>query len=95
MKKNDNRFLRIRINQPQSKNISISIRDNGIGRKAAQKQQNNKTEHKSFGMNITQNRISLANENKVLNEVRILDHYNDAGQATGTEVIIQIKATLL
>jgi len=51
----DQRMLNIAI-VPKSKSIEIIIDDNGVGRKAQEKQKNSK-KHKSMGMQIIKERI--------------------------------------
>ncbi|MES1218231.1 MAG: histidine kinase [Bacteroidota bacterium] len=74
--------------------IIYIISDNGIGRKkSASYKQHNKPTHVSMGMQITEQRISIFNEQKNSNgEVIVKDLYNDAGEPAGTEVQVKIKA---
>ncbi|WP_244526709.1 tetratricopeptide repeat protein [Pseudozobellia thermophila] len=72
--------------------IDISITDNGIGRKAAEKIKQNKVlKRKSVGIEITKER--LANFSKdYLNsfDVEIVDLYDAANRPAGTQVILHI-----
>lgn len=74
--------------------IVYKINDNGIGRKkSAGYKQQNKPSHVSMGMQITEQRISIFNEQKNANgEAVINDLYNDHNEPSGTEVEVKIKA---
>lgn len=72
--------------------LSISIRDNGIGREASRGlQQKNQGTRKSYGIKITEERLLMVNGiYKVNATVKINDLTDNAGTATGTEVIIEM-----
>jgi ligand-binding sensor domain-containing protein len=72
-------------------NIQITITDNGVGRSVAM--QNKVAEHQSVSMDITQRRLDLLNTNTTfpLNKIEIIDIKNDAGEAMGTKIILQIQ----
>jgi len=74
--------------------IIYIICDNGIGRKRSSAyRQQNKPHHVSMGMGITEQRISIFNEQKNSNgQVTINDLYTDPGSPAGTEVRLKIKA---
>ena len=69
------------------KNISFTIRDNGVGRSFSKKISNLKDKnHKSVAMELTRKRINLVGENKTADEnIEIID-IEEAGQPLGTEV---------
>jgi two-component system LytT family sensor kinase len=70
--------------------IKCVIIDNGVGRvKAGETKESD--EHKSFGTNITQERLAVINElyNSKLSET-ITDLYDEQGNAIGTRVEIFI-----
>ncbi|WP_276485640.1 tetratricopeptide repeat protein [Paraflavitalea pollutisoli] len=73
-------------------NLKIVVRDNGVGRaRAAELKSKSATTHKSFGMSITHQRIELINQLYNTNmSVTVHDLHDGQGQATGTEVIIDI-----
>jgi ligand-binding sensor domain-containing protein/two-component sensor histidine kinase len=74
----------------EGKLIKCVIEDNGVGRvKSAETKEND--EHKSFGTNITQERLAVINElyNSKLSE-KVVDLYDEAGNAIGTRVEIFI-----
>ncbi len=67
--------------------LVITIRDNGIGRKAADELKGKKSLHKSFGIEITRERLSLFNHlNEFKIDLKITDLENN-GLSTGTLVI--------
>ncbi len=69
------------------------IRDNGVGREASQKIQKakNKYKKKSLGTQITQDRIELIEKiYGVRAEINYNDKFDNFGNATGTEVILEI-----
>ncbi|MNU60993.1 hypothetical protein D3C71_501950 [compost metagenome] len=67
--------------------ITCIIRDNGIGREAALKNQqiSNEPQHISRGFNVTKERLDLLSTNSNSHKVRIVDLY-DNGNVVGTEV---------
>ncbi|AEA44366.1 ligand-binding sensor domain-containing protein [Fluviicola taffensis] len=68
--------------------ITCVIRDNGIGREAAGKNQeaSNEPQHISRGFNVTKERLDLLSTNSNGHKVRIVDLYDDDGIVIGTEV---------
>jgi sensor histidine kinase YesM len=68
--------------------LCISIKDNGIGRKAAgiKKKPEN---HMGIATKIAESRIHFLNQE--LQGLQILDLYDEKGEASGTEVVIKIK----
>ncbi|PZR27566.1 MAG: hypothetical protein DI535_10095 [Citrobacter freundii] len=76
----------------EDNNLQIIIRDNGVGRaRAAELKSRSATAHRSFGMSITHERMELINQmyNTSMSVV-INDLHDEQGNATGTEVIIDI-----
>lgn len=74
--------------------VCVEIVDNGIGRKkAAQIKSKNTDSHKSYGMQITHDRIQLVNQlYDVATEIEIQDLYSEDEKALGTKVVIRIDA---
>lgn len=68
--------------------ITCIIRDNGIGREAAGKNQqaSNEPQHVSRGFNVTKERLDLLSTHSDGHQVRIVDLYDDNGNVIGTEV---------
>ncbi|MEY4604788.1 MAG: hypothetical protein RIT43_2080, partial [Bacteroidota bacterium] len=71
--------------------LIIEVRDNGIGRKAADElNMQNRSEHQSFGNSAIEKRIKLLNfKRKDIVGVEIRDNFKE-NQSSGTTVIIQI-----
>jgi tetratricopeptide (TPR) repeat protein len=76
----------------EDNNLRITVTDNGVGRaRAAELKRKSVTAHKSFGMSITHERIELINQMYNTNmSVTVNDLQDVQGNATGTEVIIDI-----
>jgi sensor histidine kinase YesM len=80
------------INQKEDKKLIINILDNGIGReKAAVLKSKTATRHKSFGMQITAERMDIIRDlYKIDTTLTIEDLKNADGSAAGTKVILEI-----
>ena len=66
--------------------ITCKIRDDGVGREAAQKV-NSSGNHRSYAMKITASRLKLLNyQEEDAYKVKIIDLKNEKGNETGTEV---------
>jgi glucose-6-phosphate-specific signal transduction histidine kinase len=87
MHKKERGLLHIRIASDNG-HIHIVIQDNGIGRKQSALQQNSESGiQKSFGTQITHDRIALIRQSlNIEAEVHIEDLYDERGAATGTRV---------
>lgn len=89
--KEGDKELNINIFQKDSE-VVIEIDDNGIGRAAAEKFSNKELKRRSFGMDITNDRLSVLE--KVFGitiSFRVLDKSSSMGNSAGTSVIINIK----
>ena len=70
--------------------ILYCIEDNGVGRKALLNEK--KSQHKSLGMTITQERVDIHNQlNNNQLEVNIIDKKDVNGEATGTKVTLKLR----
>lgn len=91
MHKEENGMIQISISE-NTEGVQIEITDNGIGReKAMLLKSKSALENKSFGMSITQDRISTYNKmggHKM--KVSISDIKTTSGEVGGTRVLIQI-----
>ena len=85
-RKDNNGMLTINVERVEDK-IIYHIEDNGIGRVAAAKL--TKSEHSSYGMQISNDRIKMFNEEESAS-INIDDLYNGE-QAVGTKVTVQLK----
>lgn len=67
--------------------LIIKIMDDGVGRKAASKLKNKKYAHKSYGIEITKERLELQG---AYNSIEITDLYDDSKEPSGTLVTFKI-----
>lgn len=72
--------------------LECSVTDNGIGRAKAEEMNRNSKEtyHKSTALLVTQERLDLLQEDKNVRSLEIIDLYDEAGQASGTKVIVRV-----
>ena len=79
--------------QDENQNILIEITDNGIGRiRAKELKSKSLSQHKSYGITMTQERLSLMNQAKNKHSaIQIEDLYDENGAAIGTKVTITIE----
>ena len=72
--------------------IIVIIEDDGIGReKAAELKSKQVLKKKSYGMQITEDRIAIINRMQDIQATsQVIDLKDDAGKATGTRVILEI-----
>ena len=75
--------------------LLAEIEDNGIGRKkAAMLKSKELIRHKSYGMQISSDRIQIINYlYRLKNSVSIYDLTDEKGNSTGTKIIVQIPVT--
>lgn len=75
--------------------LICEIEDDGIGRVAAKKiQENTNRVHRSLGMKITRDRIQMMNETQgIPARIEIIDLYGEGGKATGTKVVVYLPVT--
>lgn len=85
--KKENGYILIKIDENDNNQLLITVEDDGIGRKASALLKKQQVNHKSYGIEITINRLHLLNEN---NSVEIVDLYENE-KATGTKVAIKIN----
>jgi two-component sensor histidine kinase len=78
----------IKIKETAEHNLEITIEDDGIGRKASEAIKQDQVKHKSFGIDITINRVKLLNNN---NSVTFIDLYDEHNIAAGTKVTILLN----
>ncbi len=86
--KKENGHIFIRVDEKDKNQLSVTVEDNGIGRKASSLLKKQQLNHKSYGIEITMNRLQLLNEH---NGVEVIDLYNNENVATGTRVEIKIN----
>lgn len=79
-------FVAANINS--KKELKIIVQDNGVGREKSANLKNNLLSHKSFGIDITLERLKLLDEN---NNIEIDDLYDSNDISSGTKVTITLK----
>lgn len=91
--KDSNRKVELNIKK-EGAGILVSVKDNGIGReKAEELGRKQKHKRKSFGLQITESRISLLNEvHRSDYHLEVIDLKDDAGEALGTEARIRLRS---
>jgi LytS/YehU family sensor histidine kinase len=97
MHKPTDRILNVCFKKLSDDVFQCIIDDNGIGRRKALelKEEQSKTKrHVSKGMSICKDRIELLQKQGQHAVLQIIDKYDDAGEATGTKVIIELSSYL-
>ncbi len=90
--RNENGIIDINIESFKDKFLKISIIDNGIGRKNASKLNSKSSiNKKSYGMDITLNRIRHVSEE---NDVIIEDLVDENGKPLGTKVVLILNTVI-
>jgi ligand-binding sensor domain-containing protein len=76
--------------------LKCTITDDGVGRKrAAELRSKTVNKEKSYGMQITRDRLNMLNGGGGVSNVEIIDLMDDVGNAQGTKVIVKIMAAEL
>ena len=90
--KENNKIVSLDISQKNKRFITISITDNGIGRKEAQKIKENKLlKKKSLGIDITKERLAnFSKDYKNTYTVTMVDLYDEDQIPSGTKVILNL-----
>ncbi|WP_425639184.1 histidine kinase [Algoriphagus yeomjeoni] len=91
MNKSGEKWIHVCLNKNQADGIQLSIRDNGVGRKAAHEINEKRTMKKdSIGMSLSKERLELFNQNEsVWYQFSIVDHESES-EVPGTEVIFEL-----
>jgi sensor histidine kinase YesM len=92
MHKKEGGSVHVKITQLKPERLQITITDDGIGRaRAAELKSKSAVSGKSFGMKVTGERIALINHLYKTNaKVQVNDLTDSEGNASGTEVVIEI-----
>ena len=82
----------VEVSQPEENLLHIEITDDGVGRERALALKSKSAgRHKSFGMQVTADRIRMINQlYNTHTQARIVDLVDSFGEACGTRVILQI-----
>lgn len=93
LQKEGEKKIEINITIYNEEAIAISIIDNGIGRDAARALDQRPKNHKSFGMQIGENRIRLMNSGgHKIAKLEVIDLYNEQHIGIGTKIVIIIPS---
>lgn len=92
MHKPEGGTVTILITQPSEPLLRVEIIDDGVGReKAAQLKSKSAGKHKSFGMQVTADRIRMINQlYNTHTQIQIADLIDNRGEACGTKVVLEI-----
>jgi sensor histidine kinase YesM len=95
LQKSEKGKLWVRFKKINDRLLQAEIEDNGIGRKkAAVLKSKELIKHKSYGMQISSDRIEIINHlYRLKNSVSIHDLVDDNGDAAGTKIILQIPVS--
>jgi two-component sensor histidine kinase len=88
MNKQERGAISIKVNQKQNNKLLVVIEDNGVGRQKATEFNNRTHDGKSFGMQITKDRLNSFNKNE--NNLKIIDLFDSQNNSAGTRVEIEL-----
>ena len=92
MHKSEGGTVTVEVGQPQENLLHIEITDDGVGRqRATELKSKSAGKHKSFGMQVTADRIRMINQlYAIQTQAQIVDLVDSFGDACGTRVILDI-----
>lgn len=92
MHKPEGGLVRVEVSQPEDNLLHIEITDDGIGRsRAATLKSKSADKHKSFGMQVTADRIQMINQRYNIHTHTVIEDLVDSyGEACGTRIILEI-----
>ena len=93
----ENKKITLKVEKKRKRHITISITDNGVGRKASKEINKLKTlKPKSFGIELTKERLENFSERYTdMYNIKIEDLHDTQGNASGTNVILNIPIHLI
>jgi ligand-binding sensor domain-containing protein/putative methionine-R-sulfoxide reductase with GAF domain len=97
MHKDGERKLRIEFERIDEEVFRCTIDDNGIGRKKSfelKAQQSKAKRHESKGLKISKDRIEVLQKQGYHATLEMTDKYDEAGEATGTTITIELSTFL-
>ncbi|MBL0073162.1 MAG: histidine kinase [Bacteroidetes bacterium] len=89
MNKQERGAISIKVNQKQNNKLLVVIEDNGVGRQKATEFNSRTHDGKSFGMQITKDRINAFNKNE--DNLKITDLFDSQNNSAGTRVEIELN----
>ncbi len=92
MHKPEGGTVTVEVSQPQPDQLHIEITDDGVGRqRAGALKSKSAGSHKSFGMQVTADRIRMINQlYNIQTQTQIVDLVDSFGEACGTRVLLDI-----
>lgn len=92
MHKPEGGTVTVEVTQPQENLLHIEITDDGIGRqRASELKSKSAGKHKSFGMQVTADRIRMINQlYNIHTQAEVVDLVDSDGEPCGTRVILEI-----
>ena len=92
MHKPEGGTVSVEVSQPQDNLLHIEITDDGVGRARANELKSKSAgKHKSFGMQVTADRIRMINQlYNIQTQAQVMDLVDSFGEACGTKVILEI-----
>lgn len=86
--KKEDGLISIHISLFNDDTVVINIEDNGIGREKSTELKTNRTSHKSYGIDITKDRLKMVNPE---NKIEVIDLYDNQNNPLGTKVVVTLK----
>ena len=95
--KEDDKKIELRVEKNKKKHITITITDNGVGRKVSKEINKQKTlKRKSVGITLTKERLeNFSKRYTNIYNIKIEDLFDMEGNALGTKVILDIPIHLM
>jgi tetratricopeptide (TPR) repeat protein len=95
--KKENKKIEVKVEKNKKKHITISITDNGVGRKASKEINKQKTlKRKSIGIELTKERLeNFSKKYTNMYNIKIEDLHDNQGNPSGTKVILDIPIQLI
>ncbi len=95
--KKEDKKIEVKVEKNKKKHITISITDNGVGRKASREINKQKTlKRKSFGIELTKERLeNFSKKYTNMYNIIIEDLHDKQGNPSGTKVILDIPIHLI
>ena len=92
MHKPEGGTVTVEVSQPQDNRLHIEISDDGVGReRAGALKSKSAGKHKSFGMQVTADRIRMINQlYNIQTQAQVVDLVDSFGEPCGTRVILEI-----
>ncbi|MCY7356668.1 MAG: histidine kinase [Rudanella sp.] len=92
MHKSEGGMVTVEVSQPKDNLLHIEITDDGVGRdRAGVLKSKSAGKHKSFGMQVTADRIRMINQlYNIQTQAQVVDLVDSFGEPCGTRVILQI-----